>query len=71
MSKPIPEENVGLWFTTFGTLINGGCPEDQAKTAADIVATDDYSINMQGGRSESDQALIKQTLKYLQGDSDD
>lgn len=68
MTKQIPEENVGLWFTTYGALIEGGCPEEQAKAAADVVASDDYSINLQGGRTEEEQALVKDTLKYLQGE---
>lgn len=71
MTKPIPEENVGLWFATFGALIEGGCPAEQAAQAADIVATDDYSIDIQGGRTEADQALIRDSLKYLQGDNNE
>jgi hypothetical protein len=70
MDKQILDENTGLWFTTFVALTEGGCPEYQAAAAADIVATDDYSIDMQGGRSEAEQELVKSTLKYLQGSDD-
>lgn len=65
MQRQIPPQNEGLWFTTFNALINGGCPPELAKQAATIVATDDYSIDVQGGRSEADQALVKDCLKYL------
>ncbi|MCC5640987.1 hypothetical protein LC593_35200 [Nostoc sp. CHAB 5844] len=57
--------NQRLYTATVQALTDRGCPEDLANQAASVVANDD-SGKPNLGRTEADQAVVKQALPYLQ-----
>ncbi|MCC5639817.1 hypothetical protein LC593_29125 [Nostoc sp. CHAB 5844] len=58
-------QNQGLYDATVQALTERGCPEELANQAATVVSNDD-SNKPNLGRTETDQAVVKQALPYLQ-----
>ncbi|MBD2302267.1 hypothetical protein [Nostoc sp. FACHB-190] len=54
-----------IFFEALNALINNGCPQELAHSAASIVANDDPS-KPDLGRTPEDQQIIQQVLPYLQ-----